>query len=144
MRSEPLRVVFVMRSFVVRDGKTLLIRRVQTNSHNPGKWECPGGKVDVWESLASARAREVLQETGLITEPISGLAYVIDHQITDGRYIGLLSVTITNAAKIISGNISLQSDEHDGFGWVSYKGLLKFDTTLETAEAARALRRYLR
>jgi len=144
MRSEPLVVVFVVRSFIVDKGKTLLIRRIHTDPHNPGKWECPGGKVDLGESLANARAREVLQETGLVTEPISGLAYVFDRFVLDGKLEDPPAVTIVNAAKITGGTFKLQDDEHNGSMWVTYKGLLMFDLTIETREAAHTLRRYLR
>ncbi|HHV65941.1 MAG TPA: NUDIX hydrolase [Peptococcaceae bacterium] len=50
----------------------LLVQR----AHNPGKgrWTIPGGYVDQNEKMEKAVVREVLEETGLITEPVSVLA----------------------------------------------------------------------
>lgn len=54
---------------VWRDDKVLLVRRAQ----NPGKgnWTIPGGFVDQRERIAEAIVRELREETGLETEPVS-------------------------------------------------------------------------
>lgn len=50
----------------------LLVQR----AHNPGKgrWTIPGGYVEQNEKMEKAVVREILEETGLITEPVSVLA----------------------------------------------------------------------
>lgn len=49
--------------------KVLLVRR----AYEPGKgtWTIPGGFVDQRESIAEAIVREIREETGIITEPLS-------------------------------------------------------------------------
>ncbi len=53
---------------VVREGRVLLIRRAQQPLK--GEWSLPGGAVELGETLEEAICREVLEETGLVVEPI--------------------------------------------------------------------------
>ena len=57
---------------VWRDDKVLLVQR----AHNPGKgtWTIPGGYVDQDERLEDAVVREIYEETGVKSEPVSVLA----------------------------------------------------------------------
>ncbi|HVJ49928.1 NUDIX hydrolase [Desulfitobacterium sp.] len=57
---------------VWHEDKVLLVRRAQ----NPGKgnWTIPGGFVDQRERIAEAIVRELQEETGLETEPVSLIA----------------------------------------------------------------------
>lgn len=48
---------------VVRDGSVLL--GLRTNCFGAGTWGLPGGHLELGESLASAAARELMEETGL-------------------------------------------------------------------------------
>lgn len=52
--------------------KVLLVQRAQ----NPGKgnWTIPGGYVDQKERISEAIVRELQEETGLVTEPVSLIA----------------------------------------------------------------------
>lgn len=57
---------------VWRENKVLLVQR----AYNPGKgvWTIPGGYVDQDERLEDAIAREVQEETGILSEPVSVVA----------------------------------------------------------------------
>ncbi|AHF05853.1 NUDIX domain-containing protein [Desulfitobacterium metallireducens] len=57
---------------VWRENKVLLVQRAQ----NPGKgnWTIPGGFVDQRERISEAIVRELQEETGLETEPVSLIA----------------------------------------------------------------------
>ncbi len=61
-------------ALVVRDGKVLLVKRV-----NPpvGLWSLPGGHVELGETLRAAVLRELAEETGIEAE-IAGLIDCID------------------------------------------------------------------
>lgn len=54
------------------NGKVLLVQR----AHNPGKgmWTIPGGYVDHGEPIGEAIIREIQEETGIKTKPVSIIA----------------------------------------------------------------------
>ena len=56
---------------LLSQGRGLIVQR----AHNPGKgrWTIPGGYVEQDEKIEDAIVREVREETGLITEPVSVL-----------------------------------------------------------------------
>jgi 8-oxo-dGTP diphosphatase len=66
-------------------------------------WELPGGQVEEGEALDKAVAREVLEETGLVIEPIgiTGLYYNTTKHILSVVFI----------AKYISGKIQISPKE---------------------------------
>lgn len=63
---EPLPVLAAVGVFVIRDGAFLLGKRI--GSQGSGTWALPGGKIDFGENWFNAAQREVLEETGLLTD----------------------------------------------------------------------------
>ena len=53
---------------VVREGHVLLVRRANPPDENC--WAFPGGKIDAGERIEAATARELLEETGVVAEPL--------------------------------------------------------------------------
>lgn len=60
---------------VMREAQTLLIRRGKAPRH--GEWSIPGGLQKLGETIFEAARREVLEETGVLVDPV-GLIDVID------------------------------------------------------------------
>lgn len=89
-------------------GHVLLQRRGDNNL-----WSLPGGAVDPGESPATAIAREVLEETGLVVEPVSILAVIggMDMRFTYPNG-DVVEVTCTAfACRVIGG--ALHADGHE-------------------------------
>ena len=65
-RQYPDRPIVGVGAVIVDDGKVLLIKR----KYEPlkGQWSLPGGMVEIGETLVTALAREMLEETGLGVE----------------------------------------------------------------------------
>ncbi len=143
MPSERPRVVLVSRCFVEReDGKLLLVQRAATDNHYPSMWECAGGKLDAGQDLSHAQEREVMEETGLLAEPILRMVTVDSYVIGEGAYAGLTFVVLFSITKLIGGILKL-SHEHDASAWVTYEEMLGYDLTPEVRKAAIVLKPYL-
>jgi len=76
-----------------------------------GKWYAPGGAVDPGEDPADAVAREMLEETGLIVEPVRILnAYAsCEFTYTNGhkcQYVG-----VTFICRVVGGALKIADDE---------------------------------
>lgn len=68
MTTLPARPIPATIAAVVRDGHVLLVRRANPPDENC--WAFPGGKIDAGESIEAATARELLEETGVVAEPL--------------------------------------------------------------------------
>jgi 8-oxo-dGTP diphosphatase len=54
---------------IIQNGQVLLVRRAKPPSQ--GEWSIPGGLVHIGETLILAVAREALEETGYVVEPVT-------------------------------------------------------------------------
>ena len=59
-----LQLLVVAAALYDSDGRVLIAER-PTGKHMAGRWEFPGGKVDVGEAEAQALARELREELGI-------------------------------------------------------------------------------
>lgn len=59
---------------IIKDGKILLVRRKRPPE--AGYWGLPGGKVEPFESVADATAREIREELGITINPTELLCLV--------------------------------------------------------------------
>jgi 8-oxo-dGTP diphosphatase len=60
---------------VERDGRLLVGRRIGV-THGTGTWQCPGGHLEPFESVAACAVREVAEETGLAVRVVDDGPYV--------------------------------------------------------------------
>jgi len=88
------------------DGGVLLIHRT-----SPAQWELPGGKVEEGESLEDAACRELHEELNVRVEVAQKVGEIA---FTDQGRTYLCALF---AAKITEGQLSLQEDQHDEWGY---------------------------
>ncbi|MEW2359677.1 NUDIX domain-containing protein, partial [Spirillospora sp. NPDC029432] len=65
------RLEFAQKAFIADRGRLLLVRKSPSDPHHPGRWEVPGGRLEVAGDvdLDDHIRREVWEEVGLEIEP---------------------------------------------------------------------------
>jgi len=113
-REFPLAPLLGVGAVVVDEGRVLLVRR----GHEPlkGQWSLPGGLLEIGESLTAGVAREVLEETGLIVEPIE-LIELLDRIHHEGERVRYHYVIADYLCRVTGGTLQAASDADDA-RWV--------------------------
>lgn len=105
-------------------GRVLLVK------HKPmkgdfwrGKWICPGGELEVGETIEEGIIREVREETNLeiaLTKPLTPFDRIVK---TDGR-VSLHVLYIDYLARVVGGELRTGDDVGEA-RWVTKEALLK-------------------
>jgi 8-oxo-dGTP pyrophosphatase MutT (NUDIX family) len=66
-----LRLEFAQKAFILDGDDLLLVRKSLTDPHHPGRWEVPGGRLQVHGDidLDDHIRREVWEEVGIKVDP---------------------------------------------------------------------------
>jgi 8-oxo-dGTP diphosphatase len=111
--------VMVAVGAVVKDseGKVLLVKHVpERRGFWQGKWICPGGKLELGETITEGIIREVKEETDLeirLTEPL----VPFDRVVKEGDATTLHVVYIDYLAEVVGGELKPASDVGEAI-WV--------------------------
>jgi 8-oxo-dGTP diphosphatase len=103
---------------LLKDGKVLLGRRSDKESHGAGTWSLPGGKIEFEETLEDAAKREVLEETGIIIGSASVIC--VNNDMIEGLHfvtVGLVADGLIGDPKTVS------PDELTDWNWFSVEKL---------------------
>ncbi|MBE2281706.1 MAG: (deoxy)nucleoside triphosphate pyrophosphohydrolase [Ignavibacteriaceae bacterium] len=68
-------------AIIIKNGKIFAAQK-QENSKNPNKWEFPGGKKEINESLENCIKREILEELEIVIEnliPLKPISHEYEH-----------------------------------------------------------------
>ncbi len=97
-----------------------------------GLWSLPGGRVELGETVREAVQREVLEETGLVVEPvdIAGVRDVIGRE--NGEVI-FHYIIVSFHASVVSGTLAAGSDASE-VRWVPLSNLPDYDLTAGLAD----------
>jgi 8-oxo-dGTP diphosphatase len=106
-REFPLTPLVGVGAVVAHEGRILLVRRGTEPAR--GQWSLPGGLVEVGESLTSAVAREVLEETGLVVEPLE-LIELLDRIYHEGERVRYHYVIADYLCRVTGGELCAGSD----------------------------------
>lgn len=121
------KAIDVVGCYIEHDGKFVLLHR-QPHKSSGDRWGLPAGKVDAGETFSQAMSRETREETGLVI-PEDDLTFFrtvyVRHADRDLAY----HMFSTHLAE--KPNISLRSDEHQAFAWVSPAEALRMNLILD-------------
>src|SRR6185312_14247287 len=141
MREYPERPIVGVGAVVLDGDRVLLVRR--GNEPLKGEWSLPGGAVEVGETLETAVAREVLEETGLEVE-VGPMIDVLDRIRVDpdGR-VRYHFVLIDYLCRPTGGTLCCATDAADAT-WAAIDDLARFalaEATVRMIEKAVDLTR---
>lgn len=110
-REYPERPIVGIGAVIIHEGRVLLVKR--GNAPMQGEWSLPGGALETGETLVEGVRREVLEETGLLVEPVT-MIEVFDRIARDqaGR-VQYHYVLVDYLCRITSGFAVCASDAVD-------------------------------
>lgn len=109
-------------------GKLLILREASTYDEgtNSGKYQFPGGRVDIGESFMEALRREVMEEAGLeveIGKPLHVGEWFPVIKDVPNQIIGIFFLCTA-----LTDNVTL-SEEHDDYAWVDPSEISQYELT---------------
>jgi 8-oxo-dGTP diphosphatase len=112
------------KAFIRHKDKFLLLREGAPDGTQIGKYQIPGGMVELGEPFMDALMREVKEETGLKVRPI--LPIMIDGWMPAIESVPHQIIGIFYLCEAESDNVVL-SHEHDDFVWIKPYEIKNYD-----------------
>lgn len=113
-------MITVVAALIEKDNKILIAKRSTGDSSVFGKWEFPGGKVEVNESEFDAIEREMKEEFDVSVKANKFLINSVCTYPTKTVDLRLYSCTY------ISGEFKIH-DDHSDYKWISVNDINKYD-----------------
>jgi ADP-ribose pyrophosphatase YjhB (NUDIX family) len=135
----------VLRRNATESWEVLLVKRA--NPPSQGEWSLPGGVVELGERLEQAVLREVLEETGLVVEPVA-MVEVLDSIVQEraaGSRVRFHYVLVDYVCRVLSGEAASATDAL-AVTWRTVQGLQEsgeFALRPKTLEVIRKAARLL-
>ena len=123
---EVFSILFHMKLFVGvkalihnKNGQILVLREAEyEEGTNKGKWDVPGGRINPEEPVLVGLAREVMEEAGIVINPLEVLGVYETFPTIKGEACHI--VRIYYRAEAVASIVDL-SDDHDQYEWVDPK-----------------------
>lgn len=113
-------MIRVVAGFLEKDGKVFLAKRASGDEATLGKWEFPGGKVELNETDEHALEREYMEEFDLKIKALDYLCRTVVEYPTKTVDLRLYR------CEYVSGNLVLK-DDHFDYKWVLKSDVLTYD-----------------
>ncbi|MCW1907990.1 MAG: NUDIX domain-containing protein [Candidatus Saccharibacteria bacterium] len=107
-----------MKAVLAHKGKVLILRKAKYdgNGGREGKWNLPGGRIEVGEHWQEALKREVLEETGIAEINIEYPIYIGEwHPVISGVENQIICTFVVCSTR--QTDVTL-NHEHDKFAWI--------------------------
>ena len=115
-RRYPERPIVGVLAVVLRGERALVVRR--SNPPMAGRWGFPGGVLELGETVAEGAMRELLEETGVIAEPIGPLT-VIDTIDRDDEGRVRFHYTLVAIRGLWQSGEGIAADDAEEVAWLS-------------------------
>ncbi len=115
-RRYPDRPIVGVLAVVLRGERALVVRR--SNPPMAGRWGFPGGVLELGETVAAGAMRELLEETGVVAEPIGPLT-VIDTIDRDGEDRVRFHYTLVAVRGAWRSGEGVAGDDAEEVAWLS-------------------------
>ena len=110
-------IQFAQKAIIIKDNKLLMIKKTTKDLVNPERWEIPGGRKQVGETLDEHIIREVKEEVGLDVVP-KNIFDLWEFKIkVDGKETTV--VAISRFCEIVDENVNITEDVIDKCEWVN-------------------------
>ena len=126
-RLYPDRPFLAVSAAIIRDGHVLVARRARGAS--TGVFTLPGGVVEAGETLHDAIVREVMEETGIVIEPVALAGYREHVERDDAGRVRRHFVILPFACRWISGDGVPLLEELSELRWLRPSVLAELTTT---------------
>lgn len=99
------------------------------------KWDVPGGRIKPGEPIFKALKREIFEETGLTLNAVLKILSVQDILRVANRH----TVRVTVVASCNDGEVVLDPQEHQAYGWFNHDEIKKLRLDLYLAPVLKDL-----
>jgi len=134
----------IVNALVVKDNKILISQRGLEESHDPGKWTIPGGKVEqtegnVWNILEKTLKKEVKEEVSI--EISENIKLITNNTFirTGGQHV-VAMIFICYWAK----GIAKPAEDTNDVAWITENDLDSYDFSPNVMEYIKQGFKYLR
>lgn len=135
--SPPPLFQIVVCAILINKNKKIFLARRASHKKLAGKWEFPGGKLELGEKPEEALIREIREELGItITDP--QILHIKPYSYPHGNVL-ILFYTCDD----FSAEPKIQESDHDLCGWYDLGNLKTLDLLPANAEALERLKKYL-
>ncbi len=122
-------------AYIVNNNKILLLKRSDNEAFLPGKWEVPGGGIDVGESIEQGVMREVKEEAGIDVTVKDLFGYF---EFVDGKGVQTVNLNFLCVMDDGYGDVDVALGEMQEAQWVESEDFDEVDFTSQNmADACR-------